>query len=183
MAFLFAKPGPMAGPSATSQVLAYHGHRAAYYGMLKRGAAAHVAHDIESIVAIHCATYGVPRAVVLAIIEVESDFKPAAISPGGDLGLMQVRLATARKCMSGTSKARAMNPGTNIHIGVWYLKQLHDDMVFQDLESPDEFHASIIAYNAGPAAARRAMYGTGTVGLKYYAKIRKAIARWQRELA
>jgi soluble lytic murein transglycosylase-like protein len=112
-------------------------------------------------------SHGVTPAVVLGIIEAESDFRPSARGRHGELGLMQLRLER---------RAEFMHVRPNIEYGVAYLTSLHDYMVAAGIEGRDEFHASLIAYNAGPSTLTPA---GRKVSLRHYVKVRKAIARWR----
>lgn len=95
----------------------------------------------------------VSRALALAIARRESEFDPAARSPAGALGLMQVMPATAEMMAKATGEpfARARltgDPAYNVSLGSAYLRQLLD-----------EFGPSVAliaaGYNAGPNRPRR----------------------------
>lgn len=64
--------------------------------------------------------------MVAALINVESKFRPDALSSVGAVGLMQVRPSTALEVGLGSdSTARSLRvPGTNIRVGVRYLAYL-----------------------------------------------------------
>ncbi len=83
--------------------------------------------------------YDVPFSLVKAIIKVESDFDPNAISRCGARGLMQIMPGTA----SDLGVTNSFDPRENIIGGVRYLRKLLD-----------QFHGSIplalAGYNAGP---------------------------------
>ena len=64
---------------------------------------------------------GLDPALVDAVIKVESDYRPDTIGAAGEIGLMQVRPATARLLgFDGTDQELA-EPATNIRLGVTYL--------------------------------------------------------------
>lgn len=95
----------------------------------------------------------VSRALALAIARRESEFDPAARSPVGALGLMQVMPATAEMMAKATGqpfvRARLTgDPAYNVSLGSAYLRQLLD-----------EFGPSVAliaaGYNAGPNRPRR----------------------------
>ena len=79
--------------------------------------------------------------LVRAIVRVESNFNPYAISPRGARGLMQLIPATARRF--GVSNV--FDPGANLDGGVRYLKYLMN-LYGGDLK------LSLAAYNAGENA-------------------------------
>lgn len=86
-----------------------------------------------------------PEALILAVIAVESNFDPRAVSEKGAAGLMQLMPSTARDMYV----ADVFDPEQNIHGGSRYLRVLANqyggDMV-----------RMLAAYNAGPDAVRRA---------------------------
>jgi hypothetical protein len=81
--------------------------------------------------------------LVLAVIEVESAYDPAAISFAGARGLMQLQEATMRREVerAGLPPADPHDPIANVQAGVRYLRRLVDAF------GPD---AALMAYNAGP---------------------------------
>lgn len=62
-----------------------------------------------------------PRSVVDAIIRVESGGNPKATGRAGEIGLMQIRLQTARSMGYRGSRAALYHPETNIKYGTAYL--------------------------------------------------------------
>lgn len=89
--------------------------------------------------------YTLPRALVKAVIAVESSFNPKAVSPAGAQGLMQLMPATAREMEVRDS----FDPVANIYGGTRYLRILATR--FQG-----DIRKTIAAYNAGPTAVSRA---------------------------
>ncbi len=88
--------------------------------------------------------YGVDIDLVNAVIRVESNFRPEAVSPKGCLGLMQLHPDTARRF----GVRDVFDPVQNIEGGVRYLEFLLD--YFQgDLE------LALAGYNAGENAVVR----------------------------
>lgn len=64
---------------------------------------------------------GLPPAVAEAVAFVESGFNPSAVGSVGELGLMQVRPATAAMLGHTGPAADLLNPETNVRFGVTYL--------------------------------------------------------------
>ena len=85
--------------------------------------------------------YGVEFSLIKAVIKVESDFNPEAVSKKGAKGLMQI--------MPDNFKSLAVkdpfNPYQNIMAGAFYLQQLLK-------RYEDKLHLALAAYNAGPEA-------------------------------
>jgi hypothetical protein len=118
---------------------------------------------------------GLSAAVLLGVMEVESGFRPTARGRAGEIGLMQVSEVAG----ANVAPVSLLLVGTNIYCGAKYLMALHGKFVDDGLEARNEFHASLLAYNAGPLAVRTAFAGRNAISLRHYAKVRKAIARWQ----
>lgn len=95
----------------------------------------------------------VSRALALAISRRESEFDPAAQSPAGARGLMQVMPATAEKVAKGLGELSSAgrltaDPAFNVRMGSAYLKDM-----------ADEFGPAVAliaaGYNAGPGRPRK----------------------------
>ena len=52
--------------------------------------------EYNALVASHAQANGVPEALVHRVIVRESRYRPALVGRGGTIGLMQIKLATAR---------------------------------------------------------------------------------------
>jgi soluble lytic murein transglycosylase-like protein len=72
-------------------------------------------------IAQHARTAGVPVALALAVVRVESNFNPKTRGRAGEIGLMQIKPQTARG-MGFTGSASALyDPDTNLTWGMKYL--------------------------------------------------------------
>src|SRR6478672_6347232 len=75
----------------------------------------------EKMVAAHAKANKVPEALVHRVIVRESKYHPDLIGRGGTIGLMQIKLATARG-LGYTGDAEGLrDPETNLAYGVKYL--------------------------------------------------------------
>jgi hypothetical protein len=77
--------------------------------------------DYEALVASHASANGVPADLVHRVIVRESRYQPRLVGRGGTIGLMQIKLATARG-LGYTGDAEGLrDPNTNLTYGVKYL--------------------------------------------------------------
>ena len=95
----------------------------------------------DDLILEHAQRHGVRSDLVRAVVQVESGFNPAARSPKGAMGLMQLMPGTARDY----GVTHPLDPTENIRAGVAYLRQLLDR--YQNNEE-----LALAAYNAGPGA-------------------------------
>jgi hypothetical protein len=77
--------------------------------------------EYRPIIEREALAYGVPPALLDAVMAVESRYNPAVIGNDGEIGLMQVMPATARMLGFSGSEAQLANPEVNIHYGAKYL--------------------------------------------------------------
>ena len=73
------------------------------------------------MVAAHAQANGVPEALVHRVIMRESRYQPHLIGHGGTIGLMQIKLATARGLGYTGDTTGLHDPNTNLTYGVKYL--------------------------------------------------------------
>jgi soluble lytic murein transglycosylase-like protein len=77
--------------------------------------------DFDAMVATHAKLNGVPEVLVHRIIVRESKYHPDLVGRGGTIGLMQIKLATARGVGYTGSAEGLRDPNTNLMYGVKYL--------------------------------------------------------------
>jgi len=98
----------------------------------------------EGIIRRKSRKYNLDPSLVRAIITVESNWQPYAVSIKGAMGLMQLMPVTARK----TGVKNPFDPEQNIEGGTRYLRTLLD--MFNN-----DIRLALAAYNAGPELVRR----------------------------
>jgi soluble lytic murein transglycosylase-like protein len=96
----------------------------------------------DEIIAAMSEAYGVDPMLVRALIQVESNYKPAARSRKGALGLMQLMPATLRIY----NVRNPFDPRANIEAGVKHLRSLIDRFGTE---------LALAAYNAGEGAVAK----------------------------
>jgi soluble lytic murein transglycosylase-like protein len=100
--------------------------------------------SVEAVIHEAAKRHDVDPELVKAIVGVESNFSPHAVSNKGAMGLMQLMPATARRFGVGN----VFNPVENVDGGVRYLKYL---LGYFD----GDLKLSVAAYNAGENAVVR----------------------------
>jgi soluble lytic murein transglycosylase-like protein len=123
------------------------GALAAMSVLLSSFSAATAASPYDRIIARYASAYGVPVSLAHAVVAIESNYNPSRRGRAGEIGLMQVKLQTARG-MGYRGSARGLyNPSTNIRYGMAYLggaRKLGGKSVC----------GTILKYNAGHYAKR-----------------------------
>ena len=97
--------------------------------------------------------YQLDPALLKAVMAAESGFNPAAVSPKGAIGLMQLMPATAERFGLQRDRKRSIaqkltDPKTNIRLGARYLRFLEDMY-------PNQLHLMLASYNAGEGAVQK----------------------------
>ena len=77
--------------------------------------------DYDAMVATHAAANGLPEALVHRVIVRESRYRPHVVGRGGTIGLMQIKLETARGLGYTGDAAGLRDPNTNLTYAVKYL--------------------------------------------------------------
>jgi soluble lytic murein transglycosylase-like protein len=99
--------------------------------------------DPKSLLRDAAARYVLPAKFVESVAKVESALNPAAVSPKGAIGVMQLMPSTARSLSADPN-----DPEQNIDAGTRLLREL---LVKYD----GDVAKALAAYNAGPAAVDR----------------------------
>lgn len=119
------------------------------------------ASSYDAIIARHAQKHGIPVALARAVVRVESNFRPNVRGSAGEIGLMQIKPATARMLGYSGSAKGLYDPETNIRFGMKYLAMAHK------LGGGDTC-GTILRYNAGHAAKRM-----NKISAAYCAKVKR----------
>jgi len=101
----------------------------------------------KSIIERYASLNGIPVQLAHAVITVESNYKPNSRGKAGEVGLMQIKPATAKMMGYSGSVTGLFDPETNIRYGMKYLgkaQRLGDGTTC----------GTILKYNAGHGAKR-----------------------------
>src|SRR3979490_94742 len=77
--------------------------------------------EYDALVATHARANAIPEALVHRVIVRESRYRPALVGRGGTIGLMQIKLATARGLGYAGTADGLRDPDTNLTYAVKYL--------------------------------------------------------------
>ena len=142
----------MAGGSPLAALRAYEAHfEGASVDSGKEDKAkspkARAAGKYSDLIAAAARKHGVPVSLARAIVRIESNFNARARGSHGEIGLMQIKPATARGIGYRGSTKALYDPKTNLEWGMRYLAKAHQ------LASGDTC-GTILRYNAGHYARR-----------------------------
>ena len=77
--------------------------------------------EYDELVATHAKANGLPEALIHRVIVRESGYRASLMGRGGTIGLMQIKLATARSLGYTGDAAGLRDPNTNLTYAVKYL--------------------------------------------------------------
>ncbi|HET6984809.1 MAG TPA: lytic transglycosylase domain-containing protein [Myxococcaceae bacterium] len=117
--------------------------------------------------------------LILAIIDVESDFDPEAISSRGARGLMQIQPVTLhwfaeKQGLRLTKEEMAADPALCVRLGIRYLRSLQERF-------GGDLPTALMAYNAGPDRIRQALRERAVEPFRFYPRrVKRDFERFRR---
>lgn len=163
--FIGAQPADLAGENYHIHVA--RGYRAARLHAWLEARDGAAADALAQSIVRESEKHSLDPLLVAAVIQVESRFDRAAVSPRGAQGLMQVQQVVVDELVEeGKLPGRRhdlRDPVVNIAIGVSYLAHLQE--MFGDL------HLALAAYNWGPTRIREKLATRQTIPSQYVSKV------------
>ncbi|CDN54448.1 Lytic transglycosylase catalytic [Neorhizobium galegae bv. officinalis bv. officinalis str. HAMBI 1141] len=101
----------------------------------------------SQLISKYAGEYDVPEEIALAVVQIESNFRPTVKGSAGEIGLMQIKPATARLMGYRGPDYGLYDPETNIRYGMKYLAGAHE-------LGGGKICGTILKYNAGHGAKR-----------------------------
>jgi hypothetical protein len=106
------------------------------------------AKKLARLIIEECDNYEIDPSLILAVIQVESNFSPKAVSNQGAIGLMQVMPSTGQYLaeklgITIAGKKELHDPFLNVRLGIYYLSLLEDRF--------DNVEDALFAYYYGPS--------------------------------
>ena len=148
-----------AARSAAADVNQYLGHSQVSILNYDRGKS-FTPEQVDAAIEKAAAAHNVDPNLVRAVIKVESNFNPNAVSRKGAMGLMQLMPQTARQL----NVTNPFDPEQNVDAGVRHLKQLMESY-------GGDVKLSLAAYNAGQGSVAR------SGGIPHFAETRNYVKR------
>jgi hypothetical protein len=129
---------------------------------------------LSEIICTNSSQFGYDPLLLLAVIQVESVFKPDARGKfrsgdhSGALGLMQLKLATAQEVasqlqMDSLTREDLFKPEINIVVGAAYLTTM--------ISRFRSFKLGLLAYNQGPGILQKQLSKNAPLSIRYYQKV------------
>jgi soluble lytic murein transglycosylase-like protein len=117
-----------------------------------------------TIINEYASSYGVPTKLAAAVVSIESNYNPHRRGKAGEIGLMQIKLSTARMMGYSGSAKGLYDPETNIEYGMKYLAKAHE-------LGGGTTCGTILRYNAGHGARHM-----NPISARYCAKVKRYLS-------
>ena len=125
-----------------------------------------LSHDLQDYIRTLCGNYGVPMSLIIAMIEVESSFRPNVVSKTNDYGLMQINKVNHEWLREEYGITDFLDPYQNVFCGI--------TMVAEHYTRYYDVNRTVMAYNLGVTGAKR-LWDESIFRTSYTDKIKAAM--------
>ena len=129
--------------------------------------------DLQDYIRDICERNDVPMSLVLALISVESTFRPGVISKTNDYGLMQINVINHEWLMEEHGITDFLDPYQNVYGGVVILSG--------HLAKYGDEHKALMAYRHGTTGAKR-LWNEGVYATEYTNRILDIKEKYDNEI-
>lgn len=133
-----------------------------------------LSNDLQDYIRELCSDKDVPMSLVIAMIEVESSFRPNIISKSNDYGLMQINKINHEVMSEKYGITDFLDPYQNVFCGI--------TIIAEHLEKTDgDVALALMRYNCGATGAKR-LWDKGIYSTSYTEKIMTAMEEYENEI-
>ena len=129
--------------------------------------------DLQDYIRALCEKKGVPMSLIIAMIAVESSFKPNVISCTNDYGLMQINKINHEWLSEAYGITDFLDPYQNVFCGITVISQHYNRY--------DDVDKALMAYNLGANGAKR-LWNKGTYETSYTKNIKSTMEVYENEI-
>lgn len=129
--------------------------------------------ELQDYIREICESNDVPMTLVLALISVESSFRPNIISATNDYGLMQINAVNHEWLTEKYGITDFLDPYQNVYCGVVILSQ--------HLAKCEDEHMALMAYHFGATGAKR-LWDKGVYATEYTNRIIEIKEKYDNEI-
>lgn len=121
-----------------------------------------LSNDLQDLIFSECVSKNVPSDLVIALIDVESDFNPKLISKTNDYGLMQINICHKESLKKDLQITNLLDEKQNIKAGVYMLSGI--------VSKYSNVNQALMVYNCGEYGAKK-LWNNGIFSTKYSKKV------------
>jgi soluble lytic murein transglycosylase-like protein len=120
-----------------------------------------------ALIATHAAANGLSVELASAVVRHESNFNPNVTGRAGEIGLMQIKLSTARAMGYGGTRRGLYDPATNIKWGMIYLGQAQQMAGGSECGTLSRYNAGLYTRHLVRSYCRQVVMAKASVGSGY----------------
>ena len=118
--------------------------------------------DLQDYIRMLCEKNDIPMSLIIALIDVESSFRPNVVSETNDYGLMQINIGNHTWLYENYGITDIFDPYQNIFSGITLLSEKYDGV--------QSLNKSLMVYNLGIGKAKQ-LWAQGVYETSYTKKV------------